>query len=81
MELDENERLTASEAVTEFMQIYDSLTPAQLETPVDSRWTNSGFFLTICFRLFPTCYLLLDIRTKLVPERNEMYGQSDDEEM
>ena len=41
MELDEHKRLTATEAVVEFRQIYSGLTPSQLQTPVDARWTNS----------------------------------------
>ncbi|KAF5330293.1 hypothetical protein D9619_005334 [Psilocybe cf. subviscida] len=41
MDLDEDTRLTASEAVSEFVQIYRGLTVAQLRTPVDSRWTNN----------------------------------------
>lgn len=47
MDLDENKRLTASEAVAEFMQIYNGLTSAQLEAAVDARWTNSAPFPSV----------------------------------
>lgn len=41
MDLDEDKRLTASQALQEFLQIYATLSTAQLETPVNALWTNS----------------------------------------